>query len=297
MNNLSSIIYHKNCLDGFMSAFLMWKYNKDNLIESELFPMHYGDEVPVLNGDSVYILDFSLPLATLEMLTNNNTREVRMLDHHESAVNIYGGYIDDSQYKRIEYPNIVIEFERNRSGCGMVYSRKYINYTNVERLYKITRAIQDRDLWLFKLPDTEVITTAMAELPFEIDVWNKVIFEETEDEFNERLRRAKYYNDHNILNAKRTAKKAAIIDFQGFKVPIVNCTDLISLVGNSICFTNNMSMSYFITGMEAIVSMRSSSQDYNVAKLCEVYGGGGHCSAAGFKIPVEKLGDLLSGKM
>ena len=298
MSNIKySIIHHGgSCADGFMAAWLMYHSLKEDDTEFtyELIPMHYNDPLPEIKGKHVYIVDFSLPIEELLKMTASG-KSVVMLDHHKTAADLYGGYGEITKCEHI-YISILEQY----SGCGMVLNAILENGSSgfiTPRITLVSNAIQDRDLWKFKLPNTEIICSIMRSVPMTIETWDNVLLEETDQEFNERFLRANYYHQHNLELANSMAEKATLIQFQGYTIPIVNCVQNISETGNILSNKYNMSMSYFITDTKVIVSMRSKSKEYDVASLCKIYGGGGHLSAAGFSIQIEQLKDLLEGKL
>jgi oligoribonuclease NrnB/cAMP/cGMP phosphodiesterase (DHH superfamily) len=86
------VVYHNQCLDGFMSA-LLWhyghgqQYSDDNNII--MVPSNYGDViVPAKNGDLVVILDFSYPMELIRKFVKDGI-SVTMIDHHDSVIDGY----------------------------------------------------------------------------------------------------------------------------------------------------------------------------------------------------------------
>jgi uncharacterized protein len=88
------VIYHDNCTDGFASAFCAWlKFGED----AEYFPCNYNSFIVGLDGSLkyktevtglkdrvVYIVDFSFPRMTLEMM-GRYAAHITVLDHHKTA--------------------------------------------------------------------------------------------------------------------------------------------------------------------------------------------------------------------
>ena len=84
----SLVLYHAGCIDGFTAAWVAQKKMPD----AEPVAVQYGtDELARLvgnlsnfDGREVYVLDFSLPLATLRTIAGVASKVVQ-LDHHKSA--------------------------------------------------------------------------------------------------------------------------------------------------------------------------------------------------------------------
>lgn len=95
MNKKILICYHDDdgCLDGFAAAAVLHDHfthpdraeqYKD--VELTFKPVSYGDPIPDLTGQTVYIVDFSFdPVALIEAA--KVAHHVIILDHHESAKN------------------------------------------------------------------------------------------------------------------------------------------------------------------------------------------------------------------
>lgn len=83
------IIFHDNCLDGFMAALVMHTALSTDAFKQDdirLVPAQYGeDPVKVDQGDSLYLVDFSYPISVLDEYRDNGCM-VYTFDHHKSAI-------------------------------------------------------------------------------------------------------------------------------------------------------------------------------------------------------------------
>lgn len=310
-----AIIYHKDCLDGFAAAYLLVKAIEKVTGEYYLYPMHYGDAVPDITDSSVLIVDFSLPMDILVDLAGKNYG-VYLTDHHASAFKMlaeeYSDVEDIPTDATFEYSdgniNLDIYLDNNRSGCGIIRDfvkdmvfGEYCYITDLlnahSRLLKVINAIEDRDLWRFLLPDTEVYAAIMSDVSKTVESWDRIFYELTDTEFDKIFSRAKTIKEVHNTMAGEAASKATLIDFQGMKIPVLNCTSLISLTNDKMDKDTGISMTYFISSDPVVIVSLRSRGDINVGKMAEKYGGGGHKNAAGFKLPVNLLSDLLTGKL
>ena len=316
-----STIYHKDCLDGFMSYYLVTQfieyqsYITGEEITHTGFPMHYGDEIPeeVLSSDELYIVDFSFPPNIMETL--ESIPRILMFDHHESTAESFGGYGFYNRNYMTKLPNTDLEhislvprnsrgiyiFEKEHSGCGLIL--KYLFDRNesllAHRELEVVSAIEDRDLWKFTYRDTKAICMVMSEIPKSIIYWKELLRNDSFIDFSAKINEANTKIEFSDNLTSSIAKKAIKILFQEKLIPIVNTGIYISEVGNFLASIDNISMSFFILTetQEVVVSMRSISEEFDISVMCEKMGGGGHKCAAGFKIPLSMLPDLLSGNL
>ena len=306
----TSIIYHKDCADGFMAAYLTYKV-ASLYSACTLYPMHYGDTVPDITDDEIYIVDFSLPMDVLMTLANKNIN-VLLLDHHASAFKMLSpdhkncDIIGKDEQFGYGSNNLIIILNNTLSGCGLVEDVVLSELCNddttpltfyTDRVKSVSKAIQDRDLWLFELPDTDTLCLMMDGVNKTIKDWDDVLINMSDDDYAKLVLKADANVSFMHSSAASAASKSSLITFQGISIPILNCTSLIPLTNEKIYTRGNgISMTYFINDkLEVIVSMRSNSEKYNVEVMCKVYGEGGHAKAAGFKLPLSKLNDLLTG--
>lgn len=81
------ILYHDNCLDGFMAGMLAFEQAKLDGIENlVVMPINYSDVPPEATaGDSMTIVDFSFKADVVQGLLDKGVR-VTIADHHETAI-------------------------------------------------------------------------------------------------------------------------------------------------------------------------------------------------------------------
>ncbi|MCB1053778.1 MAG: hypothetical protein KDC71_24450, partial [Acidobacteria bacterium] len=233
-----------------------------------LFPMNYGDPVPAELGESVWIVDFSLPFTELQAIALAG-KKIFLLDHHESA------------YRRIKdwkHPNAQITLDMTQSGAGLAWRTHFPD----EKTPKFIRYIEDRDLWQFKLPFSRAISYWMfAEVQTIQDL--DTLLEAFEDaaSFQAILGQAQVLEDYvkkQVATIVRTAKPVQLHGVDGLAVhtPILQ-----SEVGEALAQQAGMGVLFSEGEQGYKISLRSCGS-LNVAQLAEYYGGGGHPRAAGF---------------
>lgn len=116
---MNIIFYHANCCDGFAAAFAAWR--KFGIDGAAYMPMSYGRPVPNLpeiagtdpGPHSVFIVDFSWPAADLLALADRaEVASVVVLDHHASAQRHLDG---------LSHPKMMVHFSTSRSGAVMAW--------------------------------------------------------------------------------------------------------------------------------------------------------------------------------
>ena len=296
-------LYHKNCLDGFMSM-VVAKTAVEKCGELfEYFPMAYGDEVPqsALECDRMYVLDFSLDP---DFLKREDLPEIVILDHHLSAVEKYGMEGD-----HMLTPKTRVLLNQSKSGCVLTWEDFY----GSNSFNELCLVVQDRDLWNFEMEETKAINAYLWSLDFDVYKWQD-IFEPSSLSMNSQA-----YINHDIY------EKGMIILYQqnayvrqhltesgdglpiceyikesfGHKVSFVNASVLQSDIGNAMLDKDSSTgialVYYFKSDMSAKVSLRSrKSETIDVSKVAGLFGGGGHKNAAGFTLTPYMAKKLLT---
>ena len=267
------VFYHQECSDGFGAALSAWlKYA--GKIPITITPLSYGDTLPALpTGSDVYILDFSLPVEVFFELRKNNLR-VSMIDHHQTAQEKYGQFFSGDQD---------IIFDMNHSGAALAWKHFHPG-TDVPALI---RYIEDKDLWLWKLPGSLEINSALASYPMDFSLWNRFLTElenkpaEETDLYKEGSAILRYQGrllDQAIKNTGTPGK----FD-EGEEGFFVNSPILNSEIGGRAKTLNNMVGIWSVKPDGRVsYSLRSSDSGPDVARIAQRFGGGGHKRAAGF---------------
>jgi oligoribonuclease NrnB/cAMP/cGMP phosphodiesterase (DHH superfamily) len=307
------IIYHSRCADGWMSAFLAYlalnKTTARTLADAEFVAANYGDAIPDLTGKDVYILDFSYDPELL-MQAAVTAKSVLLLDHHKSALLMWANYCaQDSEgfdfhetTGRFKKGPLDVRFDLTRSGAGLALAHWQDQIeSNLQTIYGtsglwvftmlqlLVAAIEDRDLWRFKLPNTREICAAWSLAPqdfYEADVYLAT------STLNMLIKQGEVVLKRDRLIHESIAQRANDVFFEDFVVPLVNCNkNFTSEVGHILAKDRPFSVSYEFMGNEAVVSLRSTDQGEDVSFIAQRFGGGGHRNAAGFKL---HMSDFLS---
>ncbi|HBL12967.1 MAG TPA: phosphoesterase [Cyanobacteria bacterium UBA11162] len=281
----SYILYHGNCYDGFGAAWAAWKCLGDS---GEYIPVNYGAPLPELEDQSdVYIVDFSYPKSVLLDL-EKQMKSVIILDHHKTAWEALNNLsLVDAVLQGSE--KLGARFDMNKSGAMLAWE-----FWHNEAPPDLINYIQDRDLWKFELSDSQEITGALRAYPMDFEVWDSL----ANPSGIERLR-----NEGKIILkftnqlVDRMCQHVQWREVGGFVIPVVNASAFVSEVGNRLCelYPEALFSAYYVDGSDGKRhwGLRSVGE-FDVSKVAQLYGGGGHRNAAGF---VEDLANNSKFKL
>lgn len=259
------VIYHGNCADGFTAAWVTGAfYGRSNI---EFFAGVYQTPPPDVTGRTVVIVDFSYKRdAMLQIL--EKAKEVIWLDHHISAIRDLEG-VEGFKDKVLDI---------NRSGAMIAWDYFFPGVPAPAAI----RVIQDRDLWKFELPNTQVIQANYFSYEYTWENWD-VIMESDPSSFiagGEAILR-KHNKDINELLQVVTREMV----IAGHRVKVANLPYVyVSEAGHILCQDAPFAACYWDTPQGRVFGLRSSENGLDVSEIAKVYGGGGHQHAAGFKV-------------
>lgn len=255
------ILYHKD-LDGFSGAWATWKKFKNT---ADYFPIDYNGEIP--NGfknKEIYLIDSCYPKKEMEELLKNN-KKVVVIDHHISRKN---------------EAKISTDFLHDVNHSGATLAWKY--FYPQKSVPKFLLYIEDLDLWRFKLPNSREILAYFDICDFDFKLWNKFSIDFESDEkiknyIKEGIIILKYQR-HLIKNLIESGKEAV---FEGKKAFAVNSQILESEIGEFI-YKNKKALGIIYSAKNGNMKVSLRSDKFDVSKMAQKYGGGGHKKAAGF---------------
>lgn len=282
------VIYHANCIDGFASAWAFHQLKERDYPDGvKYLPCNYG-EYFYTDGqteDDLYILDFSFDRETL-LRCAWAYKSVTVLDHHKTAQEALTNW--NSQPR-----NITIIFDMNRSGCGITWDWfNHVPPSNDEPRHWIPRPalinyVEDRDLWKFKLDASKEINAfiALQSQTFEDYSGAAATIEEafvTAKSIGYALMTQHQKFCEQIVEISRPI---TIFTKEGtYYGRACNCThQFASEVGNLLAQqSKSFGCTYFSDAAGRVKWSIRSIGDYDVSKIAQQFGGGGHKNAAGF---------------
>lgn len=304
------VLYHGNCFDGMASAWAASKFfqnemewgrrNKHGVVS--YIPVLHGAEIPMMEPDStVYIVDFSYPGNTLHSLLEV-MRHVYVIDHHKTAEQSLGEFYNTlTDFEREEKFHMVFDMEK--SGARLTWEFFFPDH----EAPPLVLYVEDRDLWRFKLPQSEAINAFIQSYPMDLVNY---------DELSSQLG-ASMSNEESLLEncaemgraiarykATMTAKMCESprmvtlydVSGKGHHVPVVNASMLFSECGDYLCKAHPESpfAAYYFDRGDGIRQwgMRGRGT-FDTTIVAKHYGGGGHRDASGFQQSIPYGGQLV----
>jgi uncharacterized protein len=277
------ILYHAECLDGFISAWIAREaLGKDNVVT---MPRTYFDAVPDLsNYDNVYILDFSWePEILLPAIVD--VKYVVMLDHHATAIEKWNGR---------ELPeNMRFIHNLAQSGIGLTWDFFHSTTSPVPELPRLLALCQHRDLWHKHVDNCMEVGAALYSTGYikgeHFDSFTS--FEGSIRKHPEDALDMLIIEGGAILRAIAqnittvNARCGSDIYLQDKVGRLININyEFASQCGDMLCADYDFAVMYedLPELKQRKYSLRSRKGGWPILPLAEIYGGGGHDHAAGF---------------
>ncbi len=264
------VIYHGNCFDGFTAAWILHDHGPWR--DAEFYPAFHGNDPPweLIQGRDVIMVDFSYRRALLER-AYDLAATLRVWDHHASAKDDLAG---------LDY----CTFDMERSGAGLAWD--ICKGTGTPRPWLVDM-VEDRDLWRFRFTTTQACTAYMASQPYSFDNWDdmQAMGAATCASKGEAILNYIAQYGRNALENMRLVNFNGWLDVPTINVQYMNCSEHL----HELLKANPAAP--FVVGYfcQADGRWRLSfrcREDFNVSKIAEMYGGGGHKKAAGAIVPI-----------
>lgn len=263
------VLYHKDCLDGFGSA---WAAYKKLGSKARYIAVEHGLPPPRgLDGKIVYCIDFTYPEAETRLIAQK-AKELILIDHHVSVRDVV-----ERQPEHL--------FSNDHSGAVL----SWLYFNSGVKVPKLLLHIQDIDLWRFKLPDSNALISFFRNVRFDFNVWNQL----AKDLDNPVKRKVYLQQGRLLLKYDEKIIEDLISEgyetkFEGHRAFVVNSSVLDSDIGATIVKRGYpVAIIWAVRNRLTHVSLRSSDK-VDVSKLAKKHGGGGHHSSAGFEVPMGK---------
>ncbi|MEK7654455.1 MAG: DHHA1 domain-containing protein [Patescibacteria group bacterium] len=265
------VFYHKECWDGFGGAWAAWKKLGARADYVGLEPGK-APEFEV-KGKEVYVIDSAFPEEAARKILKNNDKLV-VLDHHFS----------NGERVKISTENV---YQMNHSGAVIAW-----NYFHPKRAVPVfLKYVEDADIWKWSLPHSKAMAMLREELPFDFKIWSKWVADfENSKKLKSFAAQGQQLLDYSDALQDRAIENAQVVEFGGHKCLAVNSPLLHSDIGNKL---SKLMPPFGVVWSEKsdirAFSLRSNGK-FDVSKLAQKYGGGGHKAAAGFAMKLsEKL--------
>lgn len=304
--------YHASCLDGTCAAWVASHYLDD--ADTLYQPMQYGDKgmtdhIRYCKGKRLYILDW-MPedMKDLQELVAI-TESLVIIDHHDSSIRKFDAAFPEPPNKDEVF------LARNNEWSGAMGTAiwffnhwhpdtKCIIRANPLTDHWLVQAVDDRDRWQFKLPDTKEINEGLFARGFELSEWQCMDFS------LESTREGLIRDGHTLIKQREGVVDQLIksglqyiddANDNAFAAIINAPYYLASDLGNQIVQDHKFLVAIIWSidkDYRTHFNFRSNAANpkaIDCGKLATSLGGGGHINAAGAKIalPYPIARDLL----
>lgn len=280
-----AVIYHGNCYDGVTAAWVAYKALdpafEGGQTDVDYYPLNYSDQPPNVEGQDVYIVDFSFKRPIMKAIYLQAAKLV-VLDHHKTAQAELDGLAEELS-KDSNKP-IDIVFDMNRSGAGIAWD--YFFGSNNRS--KLVNYVEDRDLWRFALPESKKLNAWIQSWDINLNTWIYEVgprFNSIRPDEGESLLRIE--NKY----VKSICFNAELKRINEYIAPYVQTSILMSEVCDYLIhnYPGNYPFAFYSFKRKDgkhQYGLRSRS-DFDVSVIAKTFGGGGHKQAAGFELDKE----------
>lgn len=265
------VLYHGDCPDGFAAAWLYWRSLGDR---ADYVPVAHGDPPPVVDGEDVLIVDFSYSRQqTMEMASR--ARSLRILDHHASSAEDLRGL--DFAY-----------FDMGRSGAGLAWQDLHGDAPAP----LLIQCVEDRDLHRQAVEGSQDILHVLDTIPRDFLAW---------DDFFVRIQRypegvcqeGALMRQRFEASALRLVPHALPVVVGESKGLAVNAPpEFADYVAHALAESADFGLTWFLDA-RGLVCASWRSREVDVIPLAQKFGGGGHPNAAGARMKLTQLAELL----
>lgn len=272
------VLYHGNCPDGFTAAWAVWRSLGET---AEYREVNYGQEPPLADaaGRRIIIVDFSYPRAKLDELATVSPR-IEVYDHHKTAA-------EDLRYWADEAPETRrVVFDMKRSGAGIAWDE----FNPAHARPRLVEYVQDRDLWLWNLNGSRMVSEYLFSWPREFETWT-VLAGEIDNDINSVFRVGDALLRSKRARVAKVCENARLLRFGDHDIPVVNASWDMSEIGEYLNekFPEAPCGGYYFDRADMRQWGFRSMGAFDCSALCKQYGGGGHKGAAGFQSAIGWL--------
>jgi len=298
-------IYHKNCPDGFGSAYIFWEFFKQYEEDYDLLfhAADYKEEPPwdlIDQVSKVYLADFSYSLDICKKILERGAH-ITILDHHKTAFEefeclpqvdrINGDIVRELVHNG---KTLTVRIDQTKSGVGNVWEYFY----PVKTMPTPLKYIQDRDLWKWEFHDSKPFLKGWDLLPFDFQMWKDEMYD---DKFiKQRIDIGYSIARYDEKHMDSLMKKVSINTNSYGTYALVNCPYwLCSDLGNR--FMLELDIDYAVLFQYDCInhgynfSFRSLNEKADVSAIAKKFGGGGHHNASGCYILKGDFNPFIGG--
>jgi oligoribonuclease NrnB/cAMP/cGMP phosphodiesterase (DHH superfamily) len=270
-HDVPMVIFHSPCMDGFTAAWAIWLKHPD----WEFVPGVHGIAPPDVEGRTVYMVDFSYKRPVLKELLAK-AAFITIIDHHASAEKDLDGLMN-------EFENVRTVFDMAHSGAALTWE---VFHAGKPAPYFV-RVVEDRDLWLFNLPDTRSLCNVIFSYDYSFPKWNEFSYD-LEDPLarngmlvqGDAIERKASKDTFELTKALKERMVIGGQEVWAVNLPYTFASD----AGHLLSEGQPFAATYWKQPNGWYFGLRSKPDGLDVSEIAKQYGGGGHKNSAGFNI-------------
>ena len=261
------VLYHKDCVDGWCSAWLFKKAYKD----AELIEVGYHDtDIPDVAGRDVCVVDFSYPQHIADEMYAR-AKSFLILDHHATALHD----LANRPYFR---------YSATGCGCALVFEYLSSKMRLIGKMPWMIPYIQDQDLWKWEIENSRPVNAYIRSVPRTVKDWNSL----ASSNAGVAKRRGDIILSAEEMAISAQAKTAHLVILDGQVMPAVCTSAYHSQTAAYLLKINPWASASLVyrrvpSGMW-LCSIRGRVGGATVVDIAEKFGGGGHPWGAGFTL-------------
>ena len=282
LKEINYVIFHKNCPDGFGSAWIVNKFLNKEIEYKGISASTSVKEIETkIKNKNLLVLDVSFSKEDIKII-QKLTKNFLIIDHHITY------YEQISKIKNVE-------LNKNHSAIYLTWKKFFPN----KEVPLFVKYIEDNDIRTNKYLETIPFRTALPiKYPFnnqnKFSIWNKLLNEKNvKDLIKEGEKYLEYKNyilETNTFNVRKQLKFKNK-NYSKYSIILVNKT--ITGLNSDLAeyfLKKNPKMDILILWNEIIINnkeqysliLRTLKENINLAEIAKTYNGGGHAKAAHF---------------
>lgn len=279
------IISHANCPDGMGAAWAVRKRLGDS---AEYHFCSYDDKkLPDVRGKDVVFVDVCFSLPVMQDIVKK-ANSVLILDHHKTSMEAIQGKLDCDMV-----------FDMTRSGARLAWDFFHPG----EPVPDLIKYIEDRDLWVWKYPESKEYLAFADTFPrsFEgLEKMNQVSVEEAVAAGKAIRSYVSMLVDHSVSRAQKCILHTPT---GPVKVWALNSSvlEIVSEVGNEMAALStdrDVAVVWFYEPKKGAFRFSLRGKTTDVSAIASLFpNGGGHKGAAGFSWPGSDITAILTKQM
>lgn len=277
-----TVIYHNDCFDGYMSAFVLYLAGMISRTTVILPDVPSATDAPSNISGDVIIVDVAYQPSIIESIAKR-ARSVLFIDHHHTNT-------EAVEQLKHRYTNLTIIYDADQCGATLTW----LHYFPTLPIPMAIRMVRDNDIGIWRMKNTKQFLTAF-EVEFHMvptrSALKKLKVLLTIDGLKSVIARGRLYYAYRDMMVERAARRVTVLNWGTYRVGFINIAGNIGgEVATRVVRRGGVdfvaAFHYNIRKRMFVYSLRSDSThgitSIDVEKICRSYGGGGHRNACAY---------------